>query len=102
MYWVYVLVSHVTGRRYTGSCADIDERLRRHNAGHSLATRHGVPWVVVYRESFPTRAEAARRERYLKTGQDRRWLDEQLGERGRLGRQVGGSNPPTSILPTGK
>lgn len=42
-YWVYVLKSGKTGRHYTGSCEDVEDRLRRHNAGHSPATRHGVP-----------------------------------------------------------
>ncbi|MBN8596699.1 MAG: GIY-YIG nuclease family protein [Planctomycetes bacterium] len=74
-FWVYVLRSSVTGRRYTGSCEDVDERLRRHNAEHSPATRHGVPWKLVHKESFTTRAEATRRERFLKTGRGRMELD---------------------------
>jgi len=79
MFYVYVLLSEKTGRRYTGSCEDIAERLRRHNAGHSLSTRHGVPWKLVHSEDFETRADAVQRERFLKTGAGRRWLDEQLG-----------------------
>src|SRR5215471_10425151 len=43
MFHVYVLRSTKTGRRYVGSCEDLDERLRRHNFGHSKATRHSVP-----------------------------------------------------------
>jgi putative endonuclease len=56
---------------YVGSCEDRDERLRRHNAGESKATQHGVPWVLVHSEEFPTRREAIARERYYKTGRGR-------------------------------
>ena len=71
MFHVYVLRSVKTGRRYVGSCQDVDERLRRHNAGQSKATRHGVPWIVLQTERFSTRSEAARRERYYKNGRGR-------------------------------
>lgn len=64
-----------TRRRYVGSCEDVDERVRRHNAGHSKSTRHGVPWTLIHRESFSTRAEAVRQEIYYKSGRGRDELD---------------------------
>jgi len=79
LFYVYVLRSEKTGRFYTGSCADLEDRLRRHNAGQSPATRHGVPWRLVHWEGFPTRAEAVRRERELKTGRGRDELRGMLG-----------------------
>ena len=75
MYHVYVLRSGTTGRRYVGSCEDVDERVRRHNAGHSKSTRHGVPWILVHRESFSTRGEAVKKERYYKSGRGRDELE---------------------------
>jgi putative endonuclease len=74
MYYVYVLESEKTGRHYTGSCEEVSERVCRHNAGHSKATRHGVPWRLVYSEALPTRAEACRRETELKSGKGREQL----------------------------
>src|SRR6266700_1437191 len=68
VFHVYVLRSMKTGRHYVGSCQDLDDRIRRDNAGHSKATRHGTPWFLVKKESFSTRTEAVRRERYFKTG----------------------------------
>jgi putative endonuclease len=76
MFYTYVIRSTKTGRRYVGSCKNVEERLDRHNSGHSKATRHGVPWLLEHTESFPTRADATRRERYLKTGRGRDELDE--------------------------
>ena len=71
MFYVYVLRSETTRHRYVGSCADVDERVRRHNAGHSKSTRHGVPWMLIHSEGFSTRAEAVRKERYYKSGSRR-------------------------------
>ena len=79
MYYVYVLQSERTGRWYTGSAADVAERLERHNGGRSKATKSGRPWRLIHTESFDTRAEAVRRESYLKTGVGREELDTTLG-----------------------
>ena len=57
MFYCYVLRSRKTGRRYVGSCENLTERIRRHNAGDSNATKHGVPRVLVHSESFATRSE---------------------------------------------
>ena len=67
--------SQKTGRRYVGSCEDLRERIRRHNAGDSKATKPGAPWILVHSESFVSRSEAAQRERYYKTGRGRDELD---------------------------
>jgi hypothetical protein len=39
MFYVYVLKSAETGHRYVGPCEDLDDRLLRHNAGESNATK---------------------------------------------------------------
>jgi putative endonuclease len=77
VFYCYVLRSQKTGRRYVGSCENLTERIRRHNAGDSKATKHGVPWILVHSESFATRFEAAQRERYYKSGRGRDELDKQ-------------------------
>ena len=86
MFHWYVLRSQKTGRRYVGSCEDLTERIRRHNAGDSKATKHGAPWLLVHSESFASRSEAAQRERYYKTGRgrdelDKLWLSGRRGDR---------------------
>ena len=35
------------------------------------ATKHGVPWILIHSESFPTRRKAVQRELYYKTGRGR-------------------------------
>ena len=76
MFHVYVLRSTRPGRRYVRSCEDLDERLRRHNLDHFEATRHGIPWTLIYSETFCNRAEATRKERYYKSGRGRETLDQ--------------------------
>jgi putative endonuclease len=75
MFFVYVLRSERTGRRYLGSCADVQRRFREHNCGASKATKHGVPWRLIHVEEFATRSDAVQRERYFKTGHGRDELD---------------------------
>ncbi|MFL6536775.1 MAG: GIY-YIG nuclease family protein [Chthoniobacterales bacterium] len=76
MFYVCVLRSEKTGRRYVGSCEDVEQRLKRHNAAHSKATRHGIPWLIIHTEAFATRGEAMRRELFYKTGRGRETLDQ--------------------------
>ena len=75
MFYCYVLESQKTGRRYVGSCENLAERIRRHNAGDSKATKRGVLWILLHSETFASRSEAAQRERYFKTGRGRDELD---------------------------
>ena len=75
MYTVYVLWSASLRKRYTGSTEDLEKRLEQHNTGQSVFTRRGIPWRLIHREELPTRLEAERRERALKSGQGRSWLD---------------------------
>ncbi len=89
MFYVYVLRSEETGRRYVGSCESVEDRLRRHNAGESKATKHGVPWALLHREAFPTRNEAVTREQYYKTGRGRDELE-----------QFDGGRSPRRLTPT--
>jgi putative endonuclease len=78
MFYTYVLWSAVLRKRYIGSTRDLAHRLEQQNAGLSTFTKRGIPWIVVYSEDFPTRREAEQRERTLKSGHGRAWLDEKF------------------------
>ena len=82
MFYLYVLRSQQTGDLYVGSTADVEKRLQRHNRGDAKSTRHGVPWAVLHTESFVTRSEAVRRERYYKTGRGREEIQRLLANPG--------------------
>jgi putative endonuclease len=82
-FWVYVLVSETTGKRYVGQTDDLHGRVAQHNdpAHNSMkfTTKHAGPWTLMHSEEYATRAEAMRRERWLKSGVGREWLDRTIG-----------------------
>ena len=67
MYFVYILLSKDRMHWYIGSCANISDRLYRHNAGYSFSTKCYRPWELVFSEKFETRSEAFKREMFLKS-----------------------------------
>ena len=76
MYVVYVLQSETYKRMYIGMTNDLERRIKEHNNGKTKSTRYYKPWKVLFIESFSTRLEAREREKYLKSGIGRKWLDE--------------------------
>ena len=74
MFCVYVLQSETTKHFYTGFAADLVQRVGQHNAGITKSTKNRGPWKLVYQEQYETRAEAMRREKFLKSGKGRELL----------------------------
>ena len=74
MYYVYIIKSE-EGFIYTGQTDNPQRRLFEHN-NHSLSrwTKKGNNWKIVHLEEFLTRAEAMKREKWLKTGKGREFL----------------------------
>lgn len=78
MFYVYVLQSLSYNTHYVGSTEDVERRLSEHNAGKCRYTSGRMPWQLVYKEECGGRSEAVRRERFLKSGQGRKFLKEKL------------------------
>ncbi|MBI3952393.1 MAG: GIY-YIG nuclease family protein [Candidatus Doudnabacteria bacterium] len=74
MFCVYFLKSLKNNDLYIGSCEDITVRLNRHNRGLVRSTKAYKPWYLVGQEEYNSRSDAVRRERSLKTGQQRELL----------------------------
>ena len=74
--YTYVLKSLKDGIRYIGCGENVEERLRRHNKGDYRFTKGHRPWKIVYSEEHDLSSEAIKREKFLKSGQGRKWLDE--------------------------
>ena len=77
MVTVYVLRG-AGGRRYVGMTGDLSVRLREHRARRRKGGQAIGPFEVVVTEAYSTYDEARQRERFLKSGQGRQWLDEML------------------------
>jgi putative endonuclease len=65
-HYVYILKSLCDNKYYIGETADVDARLEYHNAGRQRSTKHRVPFILVYTETFTDRAAALQREKQIK------------------------------------
>ncbi|PKK82700.1 MAG: endonuclease [candidate division Zixibacteria bacterium HGW-Zixibacteria-1] len=74
MYIVYVIKS-ASGRRYTGHTSDLERRLIEHNSGMCRTTKGESTWKVAYTEEYATRSDAMKREKWLKSGRGRDFLE---------------------------
>ncbi|MBA4312677.1 MAG: endonuclease [Chlorobiaceae bacterium] len=72
---VYVIWSEKLKKRYIGSTEDVDKRLNQHNSGKTPFTSRGIPWNKIHVEKYSSIIEARARERFLKSGKGREWLD---------------------------
>ena len=77
MVFVYVLRDE-TGKRYVGITNNIDRRIAEHRAKHSKAGQLLTEFQLVLREAHPDYTSARKREKFLKSGQGRAWLDSRL------------------------
>ncbi|MEE0420198.1 MAG: GIY-YIG nuclease family protein [Lachnospiraceae bacterium] len=66
MNYTYILLCS-DGTLYTGWTNNMEKRLRDHNSGKGAKyTKGRIPVELVYYETFPTKAEAMRREWEIK------------------------------------
>jgi len=82
-HYVYILYSNTKDRYYIGSTSDIEERLKRHNAGATPSTKAGKPWKVVFTKPFDSKTEALKYEIYIKRMKSRKFI-ESLIQKGSL------------------
>ena len=75
MHYLYILYSEKIDQYYTGETKDVRQRLKKHNRGHSIATKKGVPWVLKKMIEFETRTEAIKAENWLKRMKSRRVIE---------------------------
>lgn len=78
MFYVYILKSEKSGQWYTGSTNDLRKRLSQHNLKQSNWTKSGVPWSIIYYEASLNESDIRAREKYLKTGNGKRYLKSRL------------------------
>ena len=75
MFTVYVIESLKNGKRYVGyTSKSAEKRLAEHNRGCNKWTRENRPFKLIYTEFVETGTITRRRERFLKSGQGRKFL----------------------------
>lgn len=79
MFNVYVLKSLKNGKRYIGYTSKcVEKRLYEHNGGSNKFTRLNKPFILLHTEIFEKKSDATKREKFLKSGKGREFLDNLL------------------------
>lgn len=78
MYYVYVLFSKKDRQLYIGFTTDLRSRYKKHKNGFIKSTKHRLPVVLIYYESYIRELDAKQREKYLKGGKGKSELKIQL------------------------
>jgi len=71
---LYVLKGK-TGKRYVGITNDLSRRIKEHCSRHSKGGQILGGFSVIYTEIFDDYATERAKEKFLKSGQGRKWLD---------------------------
>ncbi|OGI66161.1 hypothetical protein A3A95_00395 [Candidatus Nomurabacteria bacterium RIFCSPLOWO2_01_FULL_39_18] len=79
MFTVYAIYSQTSDKIYIGQTIDIDSRLKQHNSNGGdhlgkFTLQNRGPWALIHKEAFPTRTEAIKRERQLKSFRGREFV----------------------------
>lgn len=77
MYFVYVLENTETRGLYIGFTADLKKRLKGHKSGDTKTTR-GKTYRLIYFEGYLNKSDAIGREKFLKGGSGRKYINKQL------------------------
>ena len=74
MWYVYILQSKNDSWLYVGITNDLRRRLQLHNQGKIISTKSKKPFENIYYEAHTNKYDAARREKFLKTGWGKNWI----------------------------
>jgi putative endonuclease len=74
MVYVYVLQG-TTGKRYVGITKNLARRLMEHRSKSSKGGQILGNFILLIKEEYPDYASAREREKYLKSGQGREYLE---------------------------
>jgi putative endonuclease len=73
MVTVYVLQGK--DKRYVGITNNLARRLAEHRSGHTKSAQVIGPFKLLHTEEFPDHISARKREKFLKSGQGREFLN---------------------------
>ena len=73
-YYVYVLHNFSKNFVYIGYSENLKQRIQEHNEGKVKSTKAHLPLKLIFYEAYPTKSDAKRREKYLKSNKGRTTL----------------------------
>ena len=66
-HYVYIIQSQLDNGYYIGETSNVEKRLLFHNEGKQRSTRPRIPFELVIQEEYPSRYEALKREKQIKS-----------------------------------
>lgn len=75
VYSVYI-IQNPNDRYYVGYTKNPENRLKKHNQGHTKSTKNKGEWKIAYTEHFQTKSEAIHRERNIKSQKSKKFIEE--------------------------
>jgi putative endonuclease len=79
-HFIYIIQSEADLSFYIGQTQDIDQRLKKHNQGYSVYTRHLRPWRILAYKEVDLRSEAMKIEKKLKNLKSREKIMEFIAQ----------------------
>ncbi len=73
-HFVYFLLSLQNNDLYVGSTENVEKRLALHNSGKVKSTKAYRPWKLLGFETYNSRSEAVKREKFYKAHQQKEIL----------------------------
>jgi putative endonuclease len=78
MYYTYVIQSKRDEKFYTGFTRDLRKRFQEHSSGQVRSTKNRGPFELIYYEACLNEQDALMREKFLKSGMGKRYLQNRL------------------------
>jgi len=79
MFYVYLIENLLDKSWYIGYTSNLRQRIKDHIGGRGgRTTRQKRGWNLIYYESYLDRTDAVCREKFLKGGSGRKYLNKQL------------------------
>ena len=81
MFILYILYSESLDRYYVGYTNNIERRIYEHNRIKHKYTDIGIPWNLVYSETYSSKKEAMSRERFIKNKKSKQFIIDLISHR---------------------
>ena len=77
-FYVYVLYNSYKNFIYIGYSENLKQRIQEHNEAKVKSTKAYTPLKLIFYEAYPSKSDAKRREKYLKTNKGKTSLTTML------------------------
>ena len=75
-YYVYILQCiNNTDKYYVGYTNNLERRISEHNRIKGKFTDKGIPWIIVYTETFDNKMDSHKRELQIKNKKSRKYIE---------------------------